>query len=75
MAMSKSGRMIMITCINFLRNKNYVKKIIPETVHYINFISKFIWNHLYLSFVSFILNHLQKYFLQLEHHIELLVHW
>ena len=29
---------------------------------------------IYLSLVSLIWNHLQKYFLQLEHHIELLVH-
>ena len=47
-------------------------KLIPELVHFVSFASKFIWDHLYLSiFLSFIWNHLQKYFLQLEHLIEL----
>ena len=49
-------------------------KLVPETVHYVSFTSKFIWNHLHLSFASFILNHLEKYFLQAENHIKLLVH-
>ena len=46
------------------------RKLVPEAVHYITFYIK-----IYLqSFVSFAWNHLQKYFLQLEQHIELLVH-
>ena len=36
-------------------------KFVPKTVHYISFTLKSIWNH-----------H-QKYFLQIKHHIELLV--
>ena len=45
------------------------KKLVPETVHFIIFVEKV---YIYLSFVSFIWNHLQKCFLQLELHIELL---
>ena len=51
-------------------------KLVPETVNYISFSSKFIWNHFYLSisFVSFIWNRLQKYFLQLKH-LTLMKNW
>ena len=50
-------------------------KLVLETVHYLSFSLKLIWNHLYLvTILSFILNYLQKYILQLEHPIELLVY-
>ena len=44
-------------------------------MHYISFTTKFVWTfvtiyHLY----HFFGDHLQKYFLQLEHGIEILVH-
>ena len=48
-------------CFNFSETKTVYIKLVPETVHYISFTLKFIWNHQ------------QKYFLQLKHHIELLV--
>ena len=44
-------------------------KLIPETVYYITFTSKFTWNHLHLFIISAV------YFLQLDHHTdEQLVH-
>ena len=46
-------------------------KLVPETVHYINFTSKFI--DLFII-CNIYLESSIKYFLQLEHHIELLVH-
>ena len=50
-------------------------KLFPQTVSYVSFSSKFIWNRLYLVIsLLFIWNHLQKNFLQLERHIELLAH-
>ena len=63
---------IMIICFHFLRDKNYVHKIIPETVHYIGASQQNLFGIIciYLSFVSIIWNHLQKCFLQLEHHTE-----
>ena len=51
-----------------LKKKNIYTKIVKETLDYICFKSKFIWNHLYLclSIASFIWNHLQKYFYYLN---------
>ena len=41
--------------LQFLRNKNYVHKlVVPETVHYISFALKFIWNHMYLFIICII---------------------
>ena len=62
--------------ISYETKTMYTKKIVPETVHYIKFIKIHFQSfvsiyHLYRSFVW---NHQQKYFLQLKHHIELLVH-
>ena len=40
-----------------------------------NFFGNKIWTHLFLVIILlFIWNHLKKYFLQLEHHIEILVY-
>ena len=50
---------------SFLRDKTIYTKLNLETV-YISFLSKFIWNHLYLVIIlSFIGNRIQQYFLQL----------
>ena len=54
----------------------YSKKLVPETVHYIKFIKIYLQSFIsiYHLHQSFVFSHLQKYFLQLKHHIELLVH-
>lgn len=59
-------------------------KLVPETVHYIKFHTKIYLKSfvsinpvlfvIYNLFTIIIWNHLQKYFLQLNHHIKLPVH-
>ena len=52
-----------------------IHKISFNTEHWV-YTSKFIWNLFiyYLSFLSISCNQLQKHFLQIKHHIELLLH-
>ena len=48
-------------------------ELVPDTLSYISFTSKFIWNYMlffFFSFVRFIWNHLQICFLHLEHPID-----
>ena len=60
---------------SFKKKKTMYTKLVPETVHYAIFTSNFIWNDLYLFIICIIyLESSTKYFLQLEHHIELLNH-
>ena len=52
----------MIICLYFLRNKNYVQKVSSRNSTVYRFHMKIYFE----SFVSFIWNHLRKYFAQLE---------
>ena len=61
----------MIICFNFLKNKRYVHKFSFRNSIYIKI---YLESFIYLSFPSFTWNNVWKYFLQLEHDIELLVY-
>ena len=49
-------------------------KFITETIHHIHKFYIKIYLQSFVSYLSFIWNHLKKYFLQIEYHIKLLVH-
>ena len=69
---SKRGRIgLWLYTSIFQETKTMYTKLVSETVHYINFTSKFVWNHFYQFTICIIYLELStKYFQQLEHHIE-----
>ena len=74
---SKSGCMIAIICSNFLRNETYLKEISSRNSILYTFLIKINSEPIVFSyhFIIYLESSAgKKYFLQLEYHIELLVH-
>ena len=63
-------------CFIFKKTKTMYTNLVPETVNYINYASKFLWNLLYLFIICtiYLESSTKKYFLQLEH-LKLMNNW